>query len=37
MPEMKYDKLSEQLERMIRGGAFGNQDHRLSRWFAPAL
>ena len=25
MPEIKYDKLSEQLERMIRDGAFGNR------------
>ena len=25
MPEIKYDKLSEQLERMIRGGTFGNR------------
>ena len=25
MPEMKYDKLCEQLERMIRDGAFGNR------------
>ena len=25
MPEIKYDKLSEQLERMIRGGTFGSK------------
>ena len=34
MPEIKYDKLSEQLERMIRSGAFGNKlpgIHKLSQ------
>lgn len=34
MPEIKYDKLCEQLERMIRDGAFGNQlpgIHKLAR------
>ena len=25
MPEIKYDKLCEQLERMIRDGAFGSR------------